>query len=226
LLPSGWVVYVQFDSWYASEQLIKYVRRQGWYFTYGIKHNRKFYGKRIDQIASALRHRRYTYIPVTAADGTQTDYYIRHTTVRLQKVPFDIHVFFSKRHTREKSLAYFISTDLARSDQQALQGFCGRWSCEVGNFSLKTHLGLRDFWVRAYEVVDKYLVVGLLTWVYIERRYELEHSAPVKTYGDLIRRHRNEHVVEWLTSAIWMMPETGYLQWVFQRYLRLDSIVT
>ena len=29
LLPAGWVVYVQFDSWYASEKLIKYVRRQG-----------------------------------------------------------------------------------------------------------------------------------------------------------------------------------------------------
>jgi len=58
LLPAGWVVYVQFDSWYASEQLIKYVRRQGWHVTCGLKHNRKLNGRRIDQIASALRHKR------------------------------------------------------------------------------------------------------------------------------------------------------------------------
>jgi hypothetical protein len=106
LLPAGWVVYVQFDSWYASEQLIKYVRRQGWHVTCGLKHNRKLNGEccgkaanyRLDQIASALRHRRYTPVQVTAADGNKTTYYVRQTTGRLQKVPCDVRVFFSKRH--------------------------------------------------------------------------------------------------------------------------------
>jgi hypothetical protein len=222
LLPSGWAVYVQFDSWYASEQLIKFVRRQGWHVTCGLKHNRKLNRQRIDQIASALRHRRYLHVQVTAADGNQTSYYVRQTTGRLQKVPFDVRVFFSKRHPREQSPAYFMSTDLTRSAQQALQGYSGRWSCEVGNFYLKTQLGLSDFRVRAYEAVDKYLVVVLLTWAYVERRFEQERSARIKTYGDLIRRHRDEHAVEWLTGAIEMMQETGNLQQVLQRYLRLN----
>jgi hypothetical protein len=222
LLPSGWAVYVQFDSWYASEQLIKFVRRQGWHVTCGLKHNRKLNRQRIDQIASALRHRRYLHVQVTAADGNQTSYYVRQTTGRLQKVPFDVRVFFSKRHPREQSPAYFMSTDLTRSAQQALQGYSGRWSCEVGNFYLKTQLGLSDFRVRAYEAVDKYLVVVLLTWAYVERRFEQERSARIKTYGDLIRRHRDEHAVEWLTGAIEMMQETGNLQQVLQCYLRLN----
>ena len=223
LLPAGWIVFVQFDSWYASEQLIKYVRRQGWHVTCGLKHNRKLNGKRIDQIASALKHRRYTHIQVTAADGNSTIYYVRQTTGRLQKVPFDVRVFFSKRHPREKSPAYFMSTDLTRSAQQALQGYSGRWSCELGNFYLKTQLGLSDFRVRAYEAVDKYMVVVLLTWAYVERRFEQERSAQIKTYGDLIRRHRDEHAVEWLTGAVKMMQETGDLQQVLQRYLRLET---
>jgi len=224
LLPNGWAVYVQFDSWYASEQLIKYVRRQGWHVTCGLKHNRKLNGKRIDQIASALRHRRYTYIQVTAADGNPTPFYVRQTTGRLQKVPFDVRVFFSKRHPWEKSPAYFMSTDLTRSAQQALQGYSGRWSCEVGNFYLKTQLGLSDFRVRAYQAVDKYLVVVLLTWAYVERRFEQERCAQIKTYGDLIRRHRDEHAVEWLTGAMRMMQETGDLKQVLYRYLRLETV--
>ena len=57
LLPAGWRIYVQFDSWYASKQLINYVHRQDWHVTCGLKHNRKLNGKRIDQIASALKHR-------------------------------------------------------------------------------------------------------------------------------------------------------------------------
>lgn len=223
-LPKGWVVYVQFDSWYASEQLIKYVRRQAWHVTCGLKHNRKLNGQRIDQIASALRHRRYTHIQVTAADGNQTTYFVRQTTGRLKKVPFDIRVFFSKRHPREKSSAYFMSTDLTRSAQQALQGYSGRWSCEVGNFYLKTQLGLCDFRVQSYQAVDKYMLVVFLTWAYVERRFQQERSPRVKTYGDLIRRHRDEHAIEWLTGALQMMQETGDLQLVLQRYLRLESL--
>jgi hypothetical protein len=224
LLPAGWTIYVQFDSWYASEQLIKYVRRQGWHVTCGLKHNRKLNGKRIDQIASALRHRRYTQVRVTAADGNRRRNWVRQSSGRLGQVPFEVRVFFSKRHPREKSPAYFMCTDLTRSAQAALQGYSGRWSCETVNFYLKTQLGLADFRVQSYEAVDKYMVVVLLTWTYVERRYEQERSTRIKTYGDLIRRHRDEHAVAWLTGALEMMRATGDIQQVLQRYLRLDAI--
>jgi len=126
LLPKGWTIYVQFDSWYASEQLIKYVRRQGWHVTCGLKHNRKLNGQRIDQLASAQKHKRYTQVHLTAAHGKQTHDYVRQTTGRLANVPYDVRVFFSKRHPREQSPAYFMSTDLTLSAQQALQGYSGR----------------------------------------------------------------------------------------------------
>jgi hypothetical protein len=223
LLPRDWRVYVQFDSWYASARLIKYVHRQGWHVTCGLKCNRKLNGMRLDQLAYKLRHRRYTHVRVTAADGKQTTYYVRHTTGRLVDIPFDVRVFFSKRHPREKSPAYFMSTDLTRSAQRALQGYRGRWSCEVVNFYLKTQLGLADFRVQSYEAVDKYMVVVLLTWVYVERRFEQERSAQIKNYGDIIRRHRDEHAIAWLTGAIEMAVETGNTELVLQRFLRLEA---
>jgi len=223
LLPKGWMVFVQFDSWYASEALIKYVRRQGWHVTCALKCNRKLNGKRIDQLAYALRHKRYTRIAVTAADGNANTYYVRQTTGRLENVPYDVRVFFSKRHPRQKGLAYFMSTALTRSAQQALQGYSGRWSCEVLNFYLKTQAGLADFRVQSYQTVDKYMVVVLLAWAYVERRYETERSAQIKTYGDLIRRHRDEHAVDWLTGALEMMRKTNDVQQVLQHYLRLET---
>lgn len=222
LLPPDWQVYVQFDSWYASERLIKYVRRQGWHVTCGLKCNRKLNGVRLDQLAYKLRHRRYTRVRVTAADGKSTTYYVRDTTGRLVDVPYDVRVFFSKRHPREQSPAYFMSTDLTRSAQQALQGYRGRWSCEVDNFYLKTQLGLADFRVRSYQAVDKYVVAVLLTWAYVERRFVLERSAQIKTYGDIIRRHRDEHACDWLTGALQMLQTTGDVQLVLQHFLRLE----
>jgi DDE superfamily endonuclease len=220
LLPKDWTVYVQFDSWYASEQLLKFVRRQGWHVTCALKCNRTLGGKRLDQLAYALRHRRYTRVRVTAADGNQTTYLVRDTTGRLAKVPFDIRVFFSKRHPKAKASAYFLSTDLTRSAVQALQGYSGRWSCEVVNFYLKTRLGLADFRVRSYEAVDKYLVVVHLTWAYVERRFETERSTPIKCYGDLIRRHRDEHAEAWLTAAVQLALETGSMETVLEKFLR------
>lgn len=220
LLPAGWTVYVQFDSWYASAKLLKYIRRQGWHVTCGLKCNRHLNGVRVDQLASALRHRRYTRVRVAATDGHTTTYYVRETTGRLSDVPYDVRVWFSKRHPRGNTSAYFLSTDLTRSASQALQGYGGRWSCEVDNFYLKTRLGLADFRVRSYEAVDRYMVVVQLAWSYIERRFMQERSAQVKCYGDIIRRHQEEHARDWLTGALQMVLETGTIEPVLQRFLR------
>jgi hypothetical protein len=222
LLPKGWQVYVQFDSWYASKRLIKFVRRQRWQATCGLKSNRLLNGKRVDQHAKALKHRWYTRVRVTTADGEQ-QYYVRRQDGRLADVPYDVRVYFSKRHPREKSPAYIVCTDLTCSAKQALQGYAWRWSCEVVNFYLKTQLGLADFRVQSHEAVDKYMVVVLVAWAYVEQRFALERSTQVKTYGDIIRQHRDEHAIVWLTEAIEMAIATGDTDLVLQRFLRLEA---
>jgi hypothetical protein len=223
LLPEGWQVFVQFDSWYASRRLIKYVRRQGWHVTCGLKCNRRLDGKRIDRHAQALRHRWYTRVSVTTADGDKRTYYVRRLDGRLAEVPYDVRVYFSKRHPREKSPAYIACTDLTCSAKQALQGYTWRWSCETVNFYLKTQVGLEDFRVRSYEAVDRYIVVVHLAWAYVEQRFAQERSAQIRTYGDIIRRHRDEHAIDWLKGAIEMAIETGDTDLVLQRFLRLQA---
>jgi len=98
LVSPGWEVYVQFDSWYASARLLKYIHRQGWHSVCGLKSNRKLDGQRLDQHTDALWHQRYTHVNVTAADGTTTTYLVRALTGRLQDVAFDVRVFASRRH--------------------------------------------------------------------------------------------------------------------------------
>lgn len=83
-------------------------------------------------------------------------------------------------------------------------------------------LGLADFRVRSYEAVDKYMVVVHVTWAYVEQRFVSEHSAQINTYGAIIRQHRDEHVIAWLTGAIEMAAETGDTQLVL-RFLHLEA---
>lgn len=222
LLPKGWQVYVQFDSWYASRRLIKFVRRQGWHATCTLKCNRTLDSKRVDAHAQALKHRWYTRVRVTTADGDQQTYFVRRLEGRLAKVPFNVRVFFSKRHPREKSPAYIACTDLTCSAKQALQGYTWRWSCETVNFYVKTQLGMADFRVQSFEAVDRYIVVVHLAWAYVEQRFAQERSAQTRTYGDIIRQHRDEHAIDWLKGAIEMAVETGDTDLVLQRFLRLE----
>jgi len=220
LLPPDWTVYVQFDSWYASERLLKYVHRQGWHTVCALKSNRKLQGQRLHQFVTTLKHRRYTRVRVTAADEHVTTYYVREATGKLARVPFAVRVFFSKRHPRARSWAYFLSTDLARSVVETLRGYGGRWSCEVVNFYMKTQLGMADFRVRSFEAVDRYVVAVHLAWAYVEQRYAQERSPQVRCYGDLIRRHREEHARAWLTAAIQEAMATGQVENVLKRFLR------
>src|SRR5262245_40688493 len=182
LLPAGWTIYVQFDSGYASEKLLRYVHRRGWHAVCALKSNRTLRGQRLSQFAATLRHKRYTRVRVTAADGDTTTYHVRHAVGRLSKVPFDVRVMSSKRHPRARSWAYFASTDLARSVVETLRGYSGRWTCEVVNFYTKTRLGLADFRVRSYEAVERYVVAVHLAWAYVEARLARERSAQLRCY--------------------------------------------
>jgi len=117
--------------------LLNYIHRLGWQTLCGLKSNRKLTAQWLDQHVHALRHQRYTRVSVTTADGTTTTYLVRTFTRCLEDVAFDVRVFASRRHERDKHPAYFASMDLALSATQALQGYGRRWSCEVDNFSLK-----------------------------------------------------------------------------------------
>lgn len=220
LLPKGWPVYVHVDAWYASAPLIKCCRRQDWQIVSAIKSNRKLNGKRIDQQAMALWHKRSTRVTVTAADGRATSYLVRTLHGHLERVPGDVCVLISRRHNRDKRPAYFISTDLALSAQAALQGYGRRWSCEVDNFYLKLRVGLGDFRLQACEAVDKWIVVVQVAWGYVLWRFAQEHSAQVRCYADVIRRHQDEHLQDWLTGALTMVQETGSIEATCQHFLR------
>ena len=223
LLPKGWKVVVQFDSWYASARLIKYCRRQSWHVTCGLKCNRLLSDKRVDKHAQELKHKWYAKVCLTTTDGDKSIYFVRRRDGRLADVPHDVRVFFSKRHPRAKALSYFMSTDLSCSTKQVLQGYSWRWSCEVVNFYTKTQLGLADFRVRSYEAVDRYMVVVHLAWAYVEQRFDRECSSQIQTYGDIIRRHRDEHAIDWLTGAVEMAIETEDVDLVLQHFLRLEA---
>ena len=223
LLPKGWPVYVSFDSWYASARLIKFVRRQGWHVICALKHNRKLDGTRLDTHARTLRHRRYLPVTLTAADGNKTTYCVRSLEGHLEEIPFKVCVWVSKRHPREKSPAYFLSTDLELKPQQGFQQYQQRWSCEVANWYLHIRLGMADFRLQSFEAVDKWVAVVHASWVYLQWRLTRQGTQQLRTPADFMRIHQDEHARLWLIGACQLALQKGSIEPVLQRFLREEA---
>ena len=221
LLPPDWEVVVQFDSWYASKKILKFVHRQHWHFTCGLRSTRKLNGVSLSQHNLRQKHKWHDPIIVATAEK-EAKYFVRRLEGQLSELAFELCVLISKRHTGQKHPAYFASTRTDCETQIILQDYGCRWSCEVVNLYYKPQLGLSDFRVWRYEAVDRYVVAVHLAWAYVERRFVEERGAEIKCPGDLLRRHREEHAEAWLEAAVVMALEGATRNQVLQRFLRRE----
>ena len=218
-LPAGFRVYVLFDSWYASHKLLKLCRRKGWHVICALKSNRCLNGKQVSQWNRDLKHRRYLRVSGTATDAKVCRYWVRQISGRLNKVPFDVCVFISKRHPRDRRPKYFLSTDTTLSAQAALTIYQKRWPIEVDNFYLKQALGLGDFRVRSFEAVEKWYAIVFLALTYLQWRLNHAkgpHRAP--NLAAIIRQHREEHACQVLIAACEQAICSGDLGAVLRRF--------
>jgi len=211
-------VVVQFDSWYASNKILKFVHRRKWQFTCGVKFTRKLDGVSLATHHRELKHKVYTPVGVETAEG-ETTYFVRSLKGRFSGLPIDLRVLISQRRKGQKYPAYFASTRIGCKMQTILQGYSGRWSCEVVNFYTQRRLGVEDFRLWRYEAVDRYLVAVHLAWAYVEQRFIKERGPQIKCHGDLIRRHRDEHAAAWLIAALKMAQDGAPLEEVLHRFL-------
>jgi len=226
LLPKDYQVYVEFDSWYASEKLIKFCRRHGWHVICAIKSNRTLDGKRVDLHDQALRHKRYQYVRLNAVDGRPPPhYYVRTIRGHVKGVPGEVCVIISRRHPGDKRPKYFLCTDLTLSAQEALRYYQRRWPVEVDNFYLKEALGLSDFRLQSFEATEKWFAVVLLGMNYLQfqvaQQVVQSHTCP--SLAEVIRQHRVAHAQDVLRFIAERVLETRNIEAALQPFITLDS---
>jgi hypothetical protein len=190
-LPSGFQVYVRFESWYAAHRWLKFCRRQGWQVVGALKSKRKLDDQQLSQWPQALRHPRYQRVQLTATDGRQRSSLVRPLQGRLHHLSFDVCVLISKRHPRDKHPKYFRCTELSLSAQPILSIYQKRWPIEVDNFSVKQHVGLADFRGQSYEATAKWFAMVCLALVFVHWRLNHAHAKEhVHALADVVRQHR------------------------------------
>ena len=210
-LPTGYRIYVLFDSGYASARLVKYVRRQGWPVICTLKSNRLLNHTPLSQHHKRFKH--HPYVRVRAADGKT--YLVRQMRGHLREISFEVCVLISKRHPRDRHPKYLMTTDLSLSVGKVLHGFAKRWSIEVEYWTVKEQLGLSDFRMWSYEGIERwytlvYLVLAFLTWCSRQGGQSL---------SVVLHEHRRVQARAVLVSACETVWETGDLEGVLPRYI-------
>jgi len=222
LLPSGYQVYVTFDSWYASGKLIKWCRRQGWQVICAIKRNRKVGGQQIHLHDQALKHQRYQTVTLTAAaSGHASTYYVRTFQGALEGVPGPVCAIISRRHKGDQAPKFFICTDLNLSAQEALRLYQRRWPVEVVNLYLKDGLGVGDFRLQSFEAADKWFAVALLSLNYLQYQQAVQYAQTQQTYtlADLLRQHRLWHWQRLIREIVEVAHQTEDVEAVVQQFM-------
>ena len=113
LLPPGFHVYGLFDSWDASNRLLKFCRRRDWQVMCAIKSHRTRDDQKLSQWPQALRHQRYQRVQRTATGGRQRTSLVRTLQGQRTKLPCAVCVLLSQRHHRDKHPKSFLCTDLS-----------------------------------------------------------------------------------------------------------------
>jgi len=239
LLPGSVQVEVVFDSWYASNKLIRYCRQQGWQVTCQVKSNRHFNGKALT--AQNLKHQRSVKVVIERTRSRQ-EYLTYQLQGHLKGWRDQVQIIVSKRHRRDKKPRYYLCTDLGRSAQEVLEIYDERWAVEVDHWYLKTQLGLGDFRVQSREAIEKWVALVYTSFLFLQVRLaakqawnrairqgrEEEVDASVKilaeggncdTLAEVLREHRRTHEEATLRAMCEQAIQTGDVEAVLARFL-------
>lgn len=196
-LPSSARVYVLFDSWYSSADLMNDILSRGWDFICGVKSNRNLSGSPMSAYWRILSHQRIRHVRLKSTKGSQTNY-TRYTTGRLRGIPQPVVAVFSKRDPHRPHLAYFVSSDVRLRAQTLLRYYAFRWQCETDNFLLKERLGLADFRLHSVEAVQRWFCLVFAAYAFVRVRiaqtWLSAPDQPVPTFHDVITEQQRWHL--------------------------------
>jgi DDE superfamily endonuclease len=201
-LPPAARVYVLFDSWYASAELLNNVRQRSspqshWHFICALKSNRTLSGSSVSDGWRMLSRQRIKRVTLHNTKGSHT-YHTRCTTGRLRGFPQPVVAVFSKRNPRKKQTAFFISSDLHLRAQGILRFYAFRWQAETDNFLLKERLGLADFRLHSVEAALRWFSLVFAAYAFIRVRiaetWLIRPNQPVQSFHDVIAEQQHWHL--------------------------------
>lgn len=203
-LPKGSQVWVLFDSWYASNELLKWIRSCGWHFVCAVKSNRKVGRYQVSQWWTHLGHQSVVTIKPRQTPGSPT-YLTRRAVGKLPRYGHEVVAILSKRHRKAKGLAYFICSDVRLTTHTIMKYYAHRWDCEIDNRFLKQQLGLADFRLHSVEATQRWFALVFAAYAFVcVRKIDSWLALPNATAAQVMSTHAvmDEHQCSHFKSLV------------------------
>ena len=105
---------VLFDAWYASSELLRFIRTHGWHFICAAKANRRLDTYSLAEWWHHLGHQPTERVTLRSTKGSRT-YSTRYRVGRLRRYPELLTAVFCKRNRRDTRPVYFLCSDITLS---------------------------------------------------------------------------------------------------------------
>lgn len=159
-LPDGTGSYVLMDSWYTNSRVLDACKEKGCHLIGAMKTNRILYpnGKRTSAADLASSLDKSCFHPVTVKGHAYMVYRYEGT---LNKISHAVVLLTYPEGAlgKKDALRVFLCSDTSLTDEKILEYYSHRWAIEVFFRSLKCHMGLKGFMVRAAKALDRFLLI-------------------------------------------------------------------
>ena len=189
------LVYVLFDSWYASKKLIDACNAKGFHVIAAFKTNRMIYPAGISiQVSDFAKE----YIPstdlrsVTVEDRKYKIYEYEGQLSDIENVKALL--CWEDGFSPDKTPFCILCTDGALDVVTVLRHYLVRWNIETGYRYFKDMLGFDHYQMHTYQAIERFWTIQYLVYAYLEFQRLDWSNNPTLTLGDVVRRIRNEHL--------------------------------
>lgn len=161
-MPDGVKLYIVFDSWWYSQELVLDARELGHHVVCQLKSNKKIKGDvNVSELAAAVKYREVKIM----VRGKEKIYHAAEQVVGVPGLG-EVKLIISKKGDDKKS-NFYMSTDLALSLEEVLEIYENRWSIELAHREANQKFGFKEYQMRDKKAVERYMQLSFLAWTII-----------------------------------------------------------
>lgn len=161
-IPDGVKLYIVFDSWWYSSDLIQDALELGHHVVCQLKSNKKVEGDvNVSELAGTAEYREVK----TEVRDKEKVYLASEQIVDIPGLG-EVKLVISKRG-KDKKPGFYMSTDLGLRLEEVLEIYENRWSIELAHREANQKLGFKDYQMRDKKAIERFMQLSFLAWTII-----------------------------------------------------------
>ncbi len=161
-IPEGVKLYVVFDSWWYSSDLIRDTLELGHQVICQLKSNKKLEGDvNVSELANIVK---YHKVKIDVR-GKEKVYLAVEQIVGIPGLG-EVKLVISRREKNKKP-NFYMSTDITLSLEEVLEIYENRWNIELAHREANQKFGFKEYQMRGKKAIERFMQLSFLAWTVI-----------------------------------------------------------